>query len=87
MQDDHAQAIADLIVVGLGAVAAVYIFRTPPLRRAVWRALKYGVVTAAPRLLWQETTRAWSMSGNREWNRNPNLESRIKNPESRIMIE
>jgi hypothetical protein len=80
MKDDHAQAIVDLIVVGLGAVAAVYLFRTPPLRRAVWRALKYGALSAAPRLLWQETTRAWSMSGaNRQVASagTRNLESRI----------
>jgi hypothetical protein len=62
MKDDHAQALIDLIVVGLGAVAAVYVFRTPPLRRAVWRVMKYGVFTAAPRVLWQETTHAWSES-------------------------
>jgi len=62
MKDDHAQALVDLAVVAFGAVAAVYILRTPSLRRATWRALKHGLFTAAPALLWRETTRAWTDS-------------------------
>ena len=62
MTNDTRGAIADLAVIGVGAVAVFFIARNPPLRRAVWRALKYGVCTAAPRVLWQETTRAWSES-------------------------
>jgi hypothetical protein len=49
-------------VIGVGAVAVYLVGRNPQLRRAVWRLLKYGVFTAAPRVLWQETTRAWSES-------------------------
>lgn len=63
MERDHAQALVDLAVVAIGAVAAVYVLKTPPLRRGVWRALRYGLFTAAPALLWQETTRAWAESG------------------------
>ena len=62
MTEDQAQALKDLAMVALGAVAAVYVLRTPSLRRAAWRALKYGVFTAAPRLVWQETTKAWAAS-------------------------
>jgi hypothetical protein len=65
MKDDHAQALIDLAVVGLGAVAVVYIMRTPPLRRALSRALKYGLFTAAPNFVWQEVTKAWAESGTR----------------------
>ena len=72
MTDDTRGAIADLAVIGVAAIAAYFVARNPPLRRAVWRALRYGVLNAAPNLLWRETTRAWN-------------ESRITNRESRIM--
>jgi hypothetical protein len=62
MTDDHAQALVDLAVVAIGAVAAVYVLKTPSLRRGVWHALRYGLFSAAPALLWQETTRAWGES-------------------------
>lgn len=81
---ERAEALADLALVALGAVAAIYILRTPPLRRLAWRGLKYGLFTAAPALLWQETTRAWAESAHHasarsEW------DSGIPNSESRIM--
>jgi hypothetical protein len=62
MADDHVQAIIDLTVVAIGVVAVVYILKTPSLRRGAWRALRYGLLSAAPSLLWQETTRAWAES-------------------------
>ena len=65
MTDDHARALADVAVVGLGAVAAYYVVRTPPLRRAAWRLLKYGVLTAAPGYVWREITHAWAESAPR----------------------
>lgn len=71
MTDDRAQALVDLAVVSLGVVAAIYVMKTPPLRRIVGRALKYGLFTAAPSLLWQEVAHAWA-------------ETQTKNPESRI---
>ena len=74
MTDDTRGAIADLAVIGVAAIAAYLVARNPPLRRAVWRALSYGVLSAAPQLLWQETTRAWNESG-------------TTNRESRIMSE
>ena len=63
--DDQREALVDLALVGLGAVAAYYVLKTPSLRRAVWHLLKYGIVTAAPTVLWQETTRAWAESARR----------------------
>lgn len=74
---ERSEALADLALVALGVVAAIYVLKTPPLRRLVWRGLKYGLFTAAPSLLWQETTRAWAESARRD--------SRILNSESRIM--
>jgi hypothetical protein len=60
MTDDQREALLDLALVGLGAVVALYIMRTPSLRRTTWRLLKYGLFTAAPAVVWQETTRAWA---------------------------
>lgn len=65
MTDDQARARGDLALVALGAVAAFYIVRTPSLRRATWRLLKYGLTTT-PAYLWHETTRAWADSGSLE---------------------
>ena len=76
---DRAAAAADLALVALGAVAAIYVLRTPPLRRIVWRGLKYGLFTAAPSLLWGEITRAWAESAPQA------RDSRIPGSESRIM--
>lgn len=50
----------DLVLVCLGAVAAYYVLTTPSLRRSAWRVLKFGLFTAAPTYVWQETTRAWA---------------------------
>lgn len=92
MTDDHARALADVAVVGLGAVAAYYVVRTPPLRRAAWRLLTYGLCTAAPAYLWREITDAWAASAphaaaagtanlERTSNEEPNLEPGTWNPE------
>jgi hypothetical protein len=62
MRDDHAQALMDLAMVAIGAVAVVYVVRTPSLRRVAWNLLKQSVFTAAPAMLWSETTRAWTES-------------------------
>ena len=62
MTDDTRGAIADLAAIAVAAVAVYVVAKNPPLRRAVARALQYGVLSAAPRLVWQETTRAWSES-------------------------
>ena len=62
MTDDTRGAIADLAVLGVVSIALYFVATRPPLRRLVWRALKYGTFTAAPNLLRQEITRAWSAS-------------------------
>lgn len=60
MTSDHTRALADLAVAAIGAAAAIYIMRTPPLRRLAWRLTKYGVGTILPGYLIQETKRAWA---------------------------
>jgi hypothetical protein len=75
MTDDTRGALADLALIGVAAVATYYVARTPSLRRAAWQLLKYGLFTAAPTFLWQETTRAWAESAAR------NLEPGTRNAE------
>ncbi|MGH9345851.1 MAG: hypothetical protein ACRD26_01160 [Vicinamibacterales bacterium] len=62
MTDDTRGAIQDLAVVGVAAIAIYFVARNPSLRRTAWRAVKYGLFTAAPAFLWQETRRAWAMT-------------------------
>ena len=62
MTDDDRAALIDLAIVSAASLAAYLVFRNPQLRRTAWRALKYAAFTAAPRLMWQETTRAWEES-------------------------
>ena len=60
MTTDQTQAAADLAVAALGAAAAVYIMRRPPLRRLGWLLMKYAIGTVLPGFLIQETRRAWA---------------------------
>jgi hypothetical protein len=62
MTKDTRGAIADLAAVAAVSVALYFVARKPELRRVVWRALKYGVLTAAPNLVRQEVTKAWAAS-------------------------
>ena len=62
MNDENRGAIADLAVVGAASMVLYLVATKPVLRRTVWRALKYGVFTAAPNLVWREVTRAWADS-------------------------
>ncbi len=64
MTDDTRGALTDLAVVAGVSVALYFVATRPALRRATWRALKYGLFTATPTLLQQEITRAWSLSAN-----------------------
>ena len=60
MTTDRTSAVADLAVAAIGAAAALYIMRTPPLRRLAWRLTKYAVGTMLPGYLVHETKRAWA---------------------------
>jgi hypothetical protein len=56
------EALANVAIASLGAMAAYYIATRPHLRRMAWRALKYAVLTGVPQYLWDETRRAWEAS-------------------------
>ena len=66
MTDDTRGALADLAFLAAATAGLYFVLSNPVLRRLAWRALKYGVGTAAPQLLWQETSRAWALSGIRD---------------------
>ena len=65
MTDDDRRALVDLAVVGVASVAAYFVLRNPQLRRTAFQVLKYVTLTAAPRLVWEETTRAWAVRSSR----------------------
>ena len=60
MTTDQTSAVADLAIAVIGAAVALYIVRTPPLRRLAWRLVKYAVGTMLPGYLVHETKRAWA---------------------------
>jgi len=60
MTTDRTSAMADFVVAAIGATVALYIMRTPPLRRLAWRLTKYAVGTMLPGYLVHETKRAWA---------------------------
>jgi hypothetical protein len=62
MTDDNRRALVDLVVVGVASVAAYFVLRDAQRRRTAFRLLKHVTMTAAPRLVWEETTRAWAES-------------------------
>jgi len=62
MTEDTRGALGDLAILGVAAVAVYFVARTPPLRRAAWQLLKYGLLTAGPAFLRQEVNRAWAES-------------------------
>jgi hypothetical protein len=78
MTTETRAAIADVVLVSIAAFGVYYVVRTPPLRRATWRLLKYGLFTAAPTVIWQEATRAWAESAHQT--RNPELATRSAAP-------
>ena len=62
MTEDTRGALADLAVLGVVAIGLWVVATKPAVRRIVLRGLKYGALTAAPALLRDEVTRAWSLS-------------------------
>jgi hypothetical protein len=54
-----APSISNVTITALGAFATYYVMTHPHLRRAVWRLVKYGVVTGMPGYLWNEVRTAW----------------------------
>lgn len=60
MTSDRISTVADLAVEAIVVVAAIYVMRTPPLRRLAWHLTKYAIGTILPGYLLYETKRAWA---------------------------
>ncbi len=58
-QEARARALSNVAMTALGALAVYYVMTHPPLRRTVWRLMKYGLVTGMPGYLWEEVRGAW----------------------------
>lgn len=50
MTEGQAHAAANVLMLAAAGAAAVYVIRTPPLRRAAWRLLRAWV--AGPAAMW-----------------------------------
>jgi apolipoprotein N-acyltransferase len=63
MTERHAETIAN-VVIGVAALgAAVYVLKTPALRRMVWGLARTAVTAAGPAWLMAEARRGWATSG------------------------
>jgi hypothetical protein len=63
MTEESARKIAD-VVLGVAAIGvAIYIVKTPPLRRMAWRLAVTTLTGAAPVWFRNELQRAWAESG------------------------
>jgi hypothetical protein len=62
MTDDQARRAANVILAVAGAGVAIYVLKTPPLRRAAWRIA--GALVTGPLAAWftAELQRAWAES-------------------------
>jgi hypothetical protein len=62
MNDRQAEKIAN-VVMGLAAAGgAIYVLRTPSLRRMLWGLTRTTIAGTAPGWLMAETRRAWDQS-------------------------
>jgi hypothetical protein len=62
MTEERAETIATVLV-GVAAVgAAVYVLKTPALRRVLWQAVRTMVITTGPAWMAAEAQRAWQDS-------------------------
>lgn len=60
MTNDNRAALVDLAILGVASVAVYYVVKTPSLRRAAWRLLKFGLLTVGPEAMRREFARAWA---------------------------
>jgi apolipoprotein N-acyltransferase len=63
MTERHAETVAN-IVIGVAAVgAAVYVLKTPALRRLVWGLARTAFTAVGPAWLMTEARRGWDEGG------------------------
>jgi hypothetical protein len=62
MTEESARRVANVLLGVTAAVAALYVARTPPLRRAVVRLVGTALTSTLPMWLGAEIRRAWAES-------------------------
>ena len=65
MTQRQAEKIANLVIGAAALGAAVYVLRTPALRRVVWGAARNALVAGVPAWLLAETRSGWAESADR----------------------
>ena len=65
MTEENARKVANVILGAAALGAAIYIVRTPPLRRIAWRLAVAAVTGTIPAWLAREVREAWAESGQR----------------------
>jgi hypothetical protein len=60
MTERHAEKIANFVIGAAVLGAAVYVLRTPALRRVVWGAARSGLIAGLPSWLMAETRHGWA---------------------------
>jgi uncharacterized protein (DUF2236 family) len=65
MTEESARAVANIVLGAAAVGAAVYIARTPPLRRAAGRVVAMALTGTLPAWFRAEFQRAWAESGQR----------------------
>ena len=63
MTEDTARRVADVILAAAALGIAIYVVRTPPLRRIAWRLAVTTLTSTAPMWFRQELQHAWAESG------------------------
>jgi hypothetical protein len=65
MTNDRAEQVANVLLIAAAAGVAVYVVRTPPLRRLAWRLAVTALTGTLPAWIGREVEHAWTESGHR----------------------
>jgi hypothetical protein len=65
MTHDRAEQVANVLLAAAAAGVAVYVIRTPSLRRLAWRLAVTAVTGTLPAWFAREVRHAWTESGHR----------------------
>ena len=65
MTQRQAEKVANLVIAAAALGAAVYVLRTPALRRVLWGAARNGLIAGVPAWLLAETRSGWAGSADR----------------------
>jgi hypothetical protein len=63
MTEETARTTANVILGAAAVAAAIFVARTPPLRRLAWRLAVTALTASIPAWLGKEITDAWAASG------------------------